>query len=96
MHLPKVFDLEYLIELDGEDQLYNQVSDQFNEITRSFYATANLELLTHLDFKNNPHVLDLACGTGHLAIEIAKRVSPGKVVGVDMSSRMIAQGRKDA
>lgn len=92
----KVFDLEFLINLDGEDVLYNQVSDQFNEITRGFYASANLELLKHLDLKPSSKVLDLACGTGHLAIEIAKRLPTGKVLGVDMSPQMLAKAREDA
>lgn len=96
MTIHKVFDLEYLINLDDEDTLYNQVSDQFNEITRGFYASANLELLKHLNLKNNSQVLDLACGTGHLAIEIAKQVPQGKVMGVDMSSQMLAKAKNDA
>ncbi|GEM_PF-1755132 len=92
----KVFDLEYLINLDGEDVLYNQVSDQFNEITRGFYASANLELLQHLKLNDTTQVLDLACGTGHLAIEIAKRIPKGKVRGVDVSPQMLAKAKKDA
>lgn len=96
MAIHKVFDLEYLINLDGEGTLYNQVSDQFNEITRGFYASANLELLKHLKLKKNSQVLDLACGTGHLAIEIAKRIPQGKVVGVDMSTQMLAKAKADA
>lgn len=92
----KVFDLDFLINLDGEDALYNQVSDQFNEITRGFYASANLELLKQLRLEPPTRVLDLACGTGHLAIEIAKRVPSGKVVGVDLSPQMLAKARCDA
>lgn len=92
----KVFDLEFLINLDGEDVLYNQVSDQFNDITRGFYASANLELLKQLRLNPQTRILDLACGTGHLAIEIAKKVPQGKVTGVDMSPQMLTKAKADA
>ena len=92
----KVFDLEFLINLDSEGTLYNQVSEQFNEITRGFYASANMELLKQLRLNKDSKVLDLACGTGHLAIEIAKRIPQGKVTGVDMSPQMLAKAKSDA
>jgi ubiquinone/menaquinone biosynthesis C-methylase UbiE len=96
MPLTKILDLDTLLDLDTEDQLYNLVSEQFNEITSGFYAAANLELLHHLKLKPDTRVLDLACGTGHLAIEIAKRAKNGKVIGVDLSPLMIAKGKDDA
>lgn len=93
---PQIFDLEFLLQLDDEDQLYNKVSDQFHELTRGFYGAANRELLGHLRLNKDARVLELACGTGHLAIEIATQVAPGEVVGVDISPQMIAQGREAA
>ncbi len=89
-------DLEFLLNLDTEDQLYNAVSDQFNEITSGLYAAANMELFKQLNIQPKSRVLDLACGTGHLAIEIAKKASQGKVVGVDLSPQMLARAREDA
>lgn len=42
-------------------------------------------------------VLDVACGTGIIAIDAAARVSPGgDVVGVDLSGRMIEAARRRA
>lgn len=42
-------------------------------------------------------VLDVASGTGDLAIELARRVTPGgEVVGSDFSENMLAIGRKKA
>jgi demethylmenaquinone methyltransferase/2-methoxy-6-polyprenyl-1,4-benzoquinol methylase len=40
------------------------------------------------------HVLDVATGTGDLAIEIARRHPGAQVVGVDPSTQMLAVGRK--
>ncbi len=92
----KVFDLEFLINLDEEGDLYNQVSSQFNEITTGFYNSANMELLKQLRLKPDTRAIELACGTGNLAIEIAKRVPQGKVVGVDMASQMLVKARSEA
>jgi len=39
------------------------------------------------------HVLDVACGTGAVSIELARRVSTRTVTGVDQSSDMLAAGR---
>src|SRR3990170_4471953 len=39
--------------------------------------------------------LDVACGTGDLAIELARRVGPsGEVVGSDFSDAMLARARE--
>src|SRR3989440_4043776 len=41
--------------------------------------------------------LDVACGTGDLAIELARRVGPtGEGVGLDFSARMLAIAREKA
>ncbi len=42
-------------------------------------------------------VLDVACGTGDLALELARRVGPtGEVVGCDFSERMLELARRKA
>ena len=42
-------------------------------------------------------VLDVACGTGDLALELSRRVGPdGSVVGVDFSERMLELAREKA
>lgn len=42
-------------------------------------------------------VLDVACGTGDLALELARRVGPGgSVAGVDFSERMLGLAREKA
>ena len=40
------------------------------------------------------HVLDVATGTGDLALTIQKRLHPGHITGVDISEGMLAIGRK--
>jgi SAM-dependent methyltransferase len=41
-------------------------------------------------------VLDLGCGNGPLTLEAGAAVAPGQVVGIDLSSAMLANGRARA
>jgi SAM-dependent methyltransferase len=41
-------------------------------------------------------VLDLGCGNGALTLEAGAAVAPGRVVGIDLSSAMLANGRARA
>lgn len=45
------------------------------------------------NIKQNPVLLDIACGTGDLAIE-ALTLNPEKIVGLDISDEMLKIGRK--
>lgn len=57
------------------------------------YGAGVLELL---DPEAGERVLDLGCGTGHLAAEIADAVGEtGEVLGLDRSAEMVAEARTD-
>ncbi|HSH51710.1 MAG TPA: ubiquinone/menaquinone biosynthesis methyltransferase, partial [Bacteroidales bacterium] len=45
------------------------------------------------NIKENPVLLDIACGTGDLAIE-ALKLNPEKIIGFDISEEMLKIGRK--
>lgn len=92
----KIYDLEFLINIDNESTLYNEVSSQFDTITQGFYAQANQKLLEKLAPKSNSKIIELCCGTGKLANQMAKLVPQGKVLGVDMSEQMIVEAKKTA
>ncbi len=96
MQIPKNFDLDYLLNLDNEEDLYNEISHHFNEISRNFYAKANLDLVQHLKLKPDAKILDLACGTGYIGLQLVAKAPQGKMLGVDLSERMLAQGILDA
>jgi SAM-dependent methyltransferase len=51
-------------------------------------------LLPHLG--QGAHVLDVGCGPGTLTVDIARRVAPGRVVGVDVSGEVIEQAEAHA
>ena len=76
-----------------------QVIDFFN--SRTTYDTEGdshpqeaRRLLDYVPLKLGQTILDLATGTGLVAIAAAKKVAPdGSVIGVDISSRMLQQAR---
>ena len=52
-------------------------------------------MLEYVPIESGQAILDLATGTGLLAIPAAQKVAPdGSVIGVDISSGMLAQARK--
>jgi ubiquinone/menaquinone biosynthesis C-methylase UbiE len=42
------------------------------------------------------HVLDVGCGPGTITVDIAQRVAPGRVIGIDASTDVIAAASADA
>ena len=69
---------------------YNRVGPPFY----SFFAERLLDLLEPLP---GHHGLDVCCGTGAVAIPLARRVSPdGTVVAVDLTRAMLDRASEDA
>jgi SAM-dependent methyltransferase len=54
-------------------------------------------LLSGADPAAGERVIDVGCGCGHTAIEVARRVGPGgQVLGLDISAPMLARARERA
>lgn len=51
-------------------------------------------VLGELKLKSNTNVLDIGCGTGYLLLRLSEKITKGKLVGLDISSEMIAQAKK--
>lgn len=83
----------------------NQVSSMFNNIAK-YYDFLNHFLSLGIDRSwrkkavaalaaDNPKtILDVATGTGDLAIEAKKQLQPDKIVGIDISVKMLEVGDK--
>jgi SAM-dependent methyltransferase len=57
-------------------------------------ANSAAYLLPHL--RAGFDVLDVGCGPGTITADLARRVAPGRVVGVDPSARVLAEARRAA
>lgn len=89
---------------DKQEGKKEQVADMFNNISKR-YDLLNHVLSLGIDItwrkkaikmlkKDQPKlILDIATGTGDFAIE-ALALNPDKVIGVDISEGMLAEGRK--
>lgn len=66
---------------------YDKANDRISlGLQKSWKETLVKDILKNI--KNDEKVLDVCCGTGDIAIEIAKK-SDAKVVGVDFSENML-------
>ena len=59
-------------------------------IDKSWRTKAIEELISD----NPQHILDVATGTGDMAIRAAKILNPQKIIGIDISEKMLEIGRK--
>ncbi len=69
------------------------IAGDFGEIAKSIEAGAE-EFIARLDLKPGIRVLDVACGTGNLAIPAAK--TGADVTGIDIAPNLIEQAKERA
>lgn len=74
-------------------------SDRWDATYYKEHATGQfqggLETLARYIFQGNEMVLDIGCGDGNLTAAIAARTPRGNVLGIDVSSNMITEARKN-
>ena len=69
------------------------IAGDFGEIAR-YYATEAEDFVKGLDIKPGMKVLDVACGTGNLALPAARLGA--EVTGVDLAPNLVEQARENA
>jgi demethylmenaquinone methyltransferase/2-methoxy-6-polyprenyl-1,4-benzoquinol methylase len=90
---------------EGQEEKKQQVSQMFDEIAPRYdfmnrFLSAGVDVGWRIkaikEFKeDNPkHILDVATGTGDMAIRACKMLSLEKVTGIDISENMLAYGRQ--
>jgi ubiquinone/menaquinone biosynthesis C-methylase UbiE len=71
--------------------------DQWRHILVGGLGLHSAKVFPQLNLAKGDAVLDVGCGWGETAIEIARRVGPsGRVVGLDCCDAFLAAGRADA
>ena len=75
---------------------FNAVADVYDHPGLRFFPASARHLADLLNLRGDERVLDVATGTGHVALELAARLPRGRVTGVDFSAGMLAQARSKA
>jgi ubiquinone/menaquinone biosynthesis C-methylase UbiE len=89
-----------LMDPDASDEMIDHLVDFFDQIAPVYdtwaggqhgrIATRLVELVKP---KKGQHALDVGTGTGLVAHLVAAKVSPGSVIGIDLSDRMLSIAR---
>ena len=78
----------------GSGQMFDQIAPRYDFVNRVLSLGLDKRwrrrVIKELGLAPNARVLDVATGTGDLAIELAKAVPAGKVIGLDPSANMLA------
>ncbi len=77
-------------------ETFNAVSPGYDNPALRFFSESARCMSRYLDATDIRRVLDVATGTGNLAIEIARTFPGMQVTGIDFSSGMLAQARAKA
>jgi ubiquinone/menaquinone biosynthesis C-methylase UbiE len=72
---------------------FNIVAEGYDNPSFRFFSISAEQMVACLELRGDEHVLDVATGTGHVAFQLAHRLSWGRVTAIDFSERMLAQAR---
>ena len=72
---------------------FNTVAPGYESPALRFFPESAKHMATYFNLKGNECVLDVATGTGHVALAMAKHLPQGQVVGIDFSDGMLAQAK---
>src|SRR4030081_828987 len=85
---------------DASDEMTDHLVDFFDQIAPVYDSWANgqhgrvaARLVELVKPKRGNRALDVGTGTGLVAHSVAAKVSPGAVIGIDLSDRMLSIAR---
>ena len=74
-------------------QGFDTVAAGYDHPSLSFFPETAKRLVEHLQLNPTDNLLDVCTGTGCVALTAAKKLSQGKVFGIDLSSGMLQQAK---
>ncbi len=77
-------------------EVFNTIADGYDRPALRFFPVSALHLTQYLNPSDNDHILDVATGTGSVALTIADEIPTGHVTGIDMSEGMLANAATKA
>ncbi|GMT49813.1 MAG: methyltransferase [bacterium] len=77
-------------------QTFNTVSEGYDRPAMRFFPENAGHMAQYFQLNGSEDILDIATGTGYVAIEVAKKLSDGHVTGVDFSEGMLSEARRKA
>ena len=75
---------------------FNTIATGYDRPALRFFPLSAQHLAKYLAPQSNAHILDVATGTGTVALAIAKHVPTGHVTGIDLAEGMLAQAMTKA
>jgi len=76
------------------EHTFDDVAKKY-DINEYFLITAQ-KMVKALEYKDNLNILDLSCGTGNIAILLAKKFKTSNIIGVDLSASMVEVAQNKA
>ncbi len=77
-------------------ETFDTVSNGYDSSALRFFPRSAENMAELLDLRGDEQVLDVACGTGHASLAVARKLPRGRVTAVDFSAGMLGQARLKA
>lgn len=79
-------------------EMFDRIAGRYDQMNRFLSARTDIgwrkKAIRRLKKSNPSSILDIATGTGDMAIMACKLLNPARVVGIDISEQMLEVGRK--
>ncbi len=79
-------------------RMFNEIACRYDLLNRVLSAGIDVgwrkKAVSHLKNDKPQNILDVACGTGDMAIMAARILNPKKITGIDISTQMLSVGKK--